>query len=131
MTELRIGQKINELTVKKKIPHPKDVDKYKSWNTNKWLLCECSCGKIIPLPEYGVVSGKIKSCGHYRAEKSAKMLAKLKEEHPHPTAIAITYMDKTMNLSAWAEETGIPRTTLSYRLNKGMPLDAVFSKEKQ
>ena len=128
MAEQIVGRTINELKIKARIPRP-DTDKYRSWNTNNWVRCECSCGKIVELPEYGVVAGIIKSCGHYRSKKAAETLAKIKEDNPTPTAVYITYEGKTMNISEWSKETGIPRSTLEYRINQQLPLDKVFRKE--
>lgn len=119
----------NELTIKKVIPKPKRITKYKSWNTGLWIECECSCGKIIQVPLYGVKNGFIKSCGHYRKEKAAETLKKNKENNPTPNAVYITYNGQTKNISEWSEETGIPRTTIMYRLNKEMPVEKIFEKK--
>jgi hypothetical protein len=118
-------ERYNELEVLEYIQRP-DTEKYKSWNTNKWVHCICSCGKEIDLPYYGVKNGIIKSCGHLRAEKAQETLAEIKKDNPTPTAINITYNGETLNVSEWSEKTGIPRTTILYRLNKELPLSQVF-----
>lgn len=118
-------EKHNELEVLEYIPRP-DTEKYKSWNTNKWVHCRCSCGNEIDLPYYGVKNGIIKSCGHLRAEKAQETLAEIKKDNPTPTAINITYNGETLNVSEWSEKTGIPRTTILYRLSKELPLSQVF-----
>lgn len=119
----------NELTIKKIIPKPKHITKYKSWNTGLWVECECSCGEIIQVPLYGVKNEFIKSCGHYRKEKAAETLKKNKEHNPTPNAVYITYNGQTKNISEWSEETGIPRTTIMYRLNREMPVEKIFEKK--
>lgn len=40
----------------------------------------------------------------------------------------ITYMGKTQCLTDWAEEFGIKRATVLYRLKQGKPLELVFDK---
>lgn len=119
----------NELTIKKVIPKPKHIEKYKSWNTGVWVECKCSCGKIIQVPFYGVKNGLIKSCGHYRREKAAETLEKNKENNPTPNAIYITHNGETKNISEWSKETGIPRTTIMYRLNKEMPVEKILERK--
>ena len=42
----------------------------------------------------------------------------------------ITYNGRTQNLSQWADELGIPRQRLSYRINKGWPIEKAFSDSK-
>lgn len=41
-----------------------------------------------------------------------------------------SFNGKTQNLSEWAKEIGIPRTTLEYRLKSGRPYEKVFTNEK-
>lgn len=123
-----INVTFNELTVKKFVNKP-DTDKYKSWNTSIWVCCECSCGKSIDVPLYGVTSGLIKSCGHLRAEKASDSLARLRQTHPNPRAIYLTFEDKTMNISEWSKETGIPRTTIMYRMEKNMPIEKILERK--
>lgn len=115
----------NELEILEYIPRP-DTEKYRSWNTNKWVHCRCSCGEEIDLPYYGVKNGIIKSCGHLRAEKAQETLAEIKKDNPTPTAIEITYEGETLNISGWSERTGIPRSTISDRLRRELPLSQVF-----
>lgn len=119
----------NELTIKKIIPKPQNIEKYKSWNTGIWVKCECSCGEIIEAPLYGVKNGFIKSCGHYRREKAAETLKKNKESNPTPNAIYLTYQGKTQNITEWSKETGIPRTTIMYRMDKEMPVEKILERK--
>lgn len=122
-----IDVQFNELMVKKFIPKPKDTDKYKSWNTSIWVHCECSCGNEIDVPLYGVTHGLIKSCGHYRREKAAESIEK--NRNSTSSAVYITHDGKTMNISDWSKETGIPRSTISYRMGKEMPVDKVLERK--
>jgi len=125
--ESLINKTFNELTIRELINKP-TTEKYKSWNTNKWAKCDCSCGSTVELPLYGVVHGLIKSCGHYRSKKAAETLCKIKEENPTPNAVYLTYEGKTQNISEWSKETGIPRTTIMYRLGKEMPIEEILRK---
>ena len=124
-----LNTKYNELTIKHFINRP-NTDKYKSWNTNIWVHCECNCGKEIDVPLYGVIHGLIKSCGHLRAEKALAQLNQIKKTNPTPTAIHLTHNDKTLNISEWSKETGIPRSTIMYRLKKNMPIEKVLERKR-
>lgn len=127
--EQMIDAQFNELTVRRFVPKP-EIDKYKSWNTRIWVECECSCGNKIQVPLYGVTRGFIKSCGHLRAEKAAQTLAENKKNNPNPTAIMLTHNGKTLNISEWSKETGIPRTTIMYRLEKEWPIEKVLERKE-
>lgn len=124
-----INKTINELTIKAIIPRPKHIHKYRSWNTDKWVRCECSCGKIVELPLYGVQNGFIKSCGHYRREKAAETLEKNKMNNPTPNAVYLTYQGKRQNITEWSKETGIPRSTIMYRMNREMPIEKILERK--
>lgn len=54
------------------------------------------------------------------------------EQQAQNSSIArpVTYRGRTMTVSEWARETGIGFTTLIARLNRGIPLDDVFSAER-
>lgn len=119
----------NELTIRKFIKKPK-TDKYKSWNTSIWVHCDCSCGcpEGVDAPLYGVTHGYIKSCGHLRAEKAADSIEK--NRNSTATAIYLTHEDKTMNISEWSKETGIPRSTITYRMNKGLPIEKILERKE-
>ena len=123
-----INETFNELTIRKFVDKP-DTNKYKSWNTKVWVHCECSCGKEIKAPLYGVVHGLIKSCGHLRAEKALAQLNSFKENNPPPNAVYLTHDNKTMNITEWSKETGIPRSTITYRMDKGMPPEKVLERK--
>ena len=116
----------NELTVRKFIKKP-ETDKYKSWNTNIWVHCECSCGEEIDVPLYGVTHGHIKSCGHIRREKAAESIEK--NRNSTVNAVYLTHDGKTMNISDWSKETGIPRSTIAYRMSKEMPVEKVLERK--
>lgn len=126
----QIEKTYNDLTIKEYIDKP-DTDKYKSWNTNIWVRCECSCGESVEAPLYGVQKGLIKSCGHYRSQKAAQTLERNKKNNPTPTAIYLTYNGKTQNISEWSEETGIPRSTIAYRMSKNLPADKVLERKDE
>lgn len=125
-----INQTFNELTIKDFIPKP-DIQKYRAWNTNSWVHCKCSCGNEVDLPLYGVKNGFIKSCGCLRRQKAKVTLQQARKNNPTPTAIYLTYENKTMNISEWAKETNIPRTTIMYRISKGMPIDKILERKKK
>jgi hypothetical protein len=117
----------NELTVRNFIKKP-DTDKYKSWNTSVWVRCECSCGnKEVDVPLYGVTHGLIKSCGHVRKEKAAESIEK--NRNSTVNAVYLTHEGKTMNISDWSKETEIPRSTIAYRISKGLPVDKVLERK--
>lgn len=122
-----IGRTFNELTIRSFIEKP-DTDKYKSWNTSAWVHCECSCGKKVDAPLYGVAHNFIKSCGHLRAEKALESIEK--NRNSTATAIYLTHEGKTMNITEWSKETGIPRSTISYRISKEMPIEKVLERKE-
>lgn len=117
---------INELTIKKFIDKP-NTDKYKSWNTDKWVHCECSCGEEIDAPLYGVQRGLIKSCGHLRKEKAAELIEK--NRNSTAAAVYLTHDGKTLNISDWSKETGIPRSTIMYRMGKELPVEKILERK--
>lgn len=43
----------------------------------------------------------------------------------------ITYQGKTQGLKAWARELGVPRQSLAYRLDSGMPPEEVLTTPPQ
>lgn len=122
-----INKTFNELTILECIDRP-DTEKYKTWNTSKWVKCQCSCGEIVDLPLYGVRNGYIKSCGHLRGEKAALTLEENKKNNPTPTAIYLTFKDKTLNISDWSKETGIPRSTIMYRISKELSVEKILER---
>lgn len=128
MNQDLIGKVYNRLKIVEIIPDPQN-GKYKSWNTGVWVRCECECGSVIEAPLYGVQNGYIKSCGCYRSQKAAETLCKIKEQHPTPNAVYLTYNGKTMNIAEWAKETGIPRTTIMYRMAKEMPIEKILERK--
>lgn len=130
MKDELINMTFNELTIREFIKKPK-TNKYKSWNTNTWVKCDCSCGNTIDVPLCGVTKGRIKSCGHLRINKAIKQLQIIKEQNPTPTAINLTYEGKTQNISQWSEETGIPRSTIKYRYDKGLPIEKILERKNK
>ena len=44
-------------------------------------------------------------------------------------ATYITHNGKTMNITEWSRETGIPRTTIMYRLSKELPVEKVLERK--
>lgn len=124
---IKIGSTINHLTIKSYINSPKDKTKYKNY-PGPWVRCECSCGAEVIAPLYGIKRGLIKSCGHYKGEQGGKVLRKYYKDHDPSNTIYLTFNDETRNISEWSRMTGIPRTTILYRINKGMPLSKVFRK---
>lgn len=123
-----IERTFNELTIKEFIPKP-NTDKYKSWNTSTWVKCKCSCGESVEAPLYGIQKGFIKSCGHLRKEQAATNLSENRDSTHN--AIFLTHDGKTMNLSEWSQETGIPRTTIMYRLSKELPVERVLERKNK
>lgn len=121
-----INKTFNELTICNFIEKP-NTEKYKSWNTSAWVCCKCSCGEKVNAPLYGIINGFIKSCGHIRKEKAIKSIEK--NRNSTATAIYLTYNGKTMNISEWSKETGIPRSTITYRMNKEMPIEKVLERK--
>lgn len=118
----------NELTVREYIDKPEDIDKYKSWNTNKWVRCDCSCGNTdVKVPLNAVKKGYIKSCGHLRVQNALDKLNECRVS-AH-SAIYLTYDNKTMNIAEWSKETGIPRTTIMYRMEKNLPVEKILERK--
>ena len=127
--EQLINKTFNELTIKEFVERP-DTEQDKSWNTGQWVKCNCTCGKTIEAPLYGVKKGLIKSCGHLRREQAISVLKRNRELNPTPTAIYITYNNKTLNITEWSKETGIPRSTIMYRYSKKLPPEKIFERKK-
>ena len=125
-----INKTFNELTILRHIGRP-DTEKYRTWNTGQWVECRCSCGEITELPLYGVVNEYIKSCGCLRKEKAALTLEEIKKNNPTPTAIYLTFKDKTLNISDWSKETGIPRSTIMYRISKDLSVDKILERRNE
>ena len=126
---ITIGSTINELTIVEFIKKPDECDKYKSY-PGAWVKCKCSCGKEVVAPLYGIKRGMIKSCGHYKGMSGAKVLERFHKTHPEqPNAIYYEYDGETKNISEWSRITGIPRTTLMYRINNNFKPKDIFKKE--
>lgn len=76
------------------------------------------------------------SCGHCVECKAKKWTANCQwatrksQRINTRDAIYITYQNKKLPLLQWARKFKIYHTTIRSRLNKGLPLDLVFSKEK-
>lgn len=128
--EKEIEKTYNELTIKKIIDRPDGEERYKGWG-NVWTECECSCGETMIAPLYGVTHGIIKSCGHLRKDMAVELLTKIHKGKPAPNAKYLTYKGKTMNISNWSKKTGIPRTTIISRLDKGLPIEKVLEKTER
>lgn len=126
--EILPGTVINELTILSYSNKPDNSEKYKSYG-GPWVRCQCSCGKEIIVPLYGIKNGFIKSCGHLKGQKGGEKLKQYYETHDAVNANYLTIEGETKNISEWSRITGIPRTTILYRLNKKVPLDKLFEKE--
>lgn len=129
---ITIGTTINELTILSYSSKPENSNKYKSYG-GPWVKCQCSCGNEIIAPVYGIKKGFIKSCGHLKGQQGGETLKKYFEDNDHnPThSTYLTVDGETRNISEWSRLSGIPRTTLLYRLSQNLPLSKVFEKEKQ
>ena len=117
----------NLLTIKEHISKPKDNNKYKSWNSKDWVRCICECGNEVIAPLNAIQKGYIKSCGCLRSQTAISILNKYRDSSHN--AINITYDNETHNISEWSKITGIPRTTIMYRLSKEMPIDKVLERK--
>ena len=69
-TPLKPGDKYNRLTVIGQVPKPSPYLTAKG----RWYLCECECGKQATVEEYKIKTGKTKSCGCLRSEKSSERM---------------------------------------------------------
>lgn len=117
----------------KEIPRP-DTNKYSSWGKNlRWGLYQCPiCGKAFNAPVYGIEKGLISSCGCTIIHNGTNNLNKYREiNKKHPHGKYITYNDKTLNLTEWSRLTNIPRSTISNRLKKGLPMEEVFKEYEE
>ena len=126
--EIKLGDTINELTILSYSDKPSENEKYKSYG-GPWIECQCSCGNKIIAPLYGIKRGFIKSCGHLKGQQGGETLKKYYETHDGNNSIYLTIDNETKNITEWSRITGIPRTTLLYRLNKNIPLSEIFKKE--
>ena len=127
--EIKLGITINELTILSYAIKP-DTSKYESYG-GPWVRCQCSCGKELIAPLYGIKHGLIKSCGHLKGQKGSETLKKYHEQNEPVNATYLTVNGETRNISEWSRISGIPRTTILYRLNRNMPLDQVFKKGEE
>lgn len=110
----------NELEIISGIDTPPMPHKYFAWDFGGWVKCKCSCGNIIDLPYYGVRNGKIKSCGHLRAERSRETLEKNKQSvNFTERLVMLKFGGKEHNITEWSRITGIPKSTLRYRYKQG------------
>ena len=125
--EIKLGIVVNELKILSYSNKPDD-SKYKSYG-GPWVRCQCSCGNEIIAPLYGIKHGLIKSCGHLKGQQGAKTLQEYYKTHDPVNANYLTIDGETKNISEWSRITGIPRTTILYRLNKNVPLNKLFDKE--
>ena len=123
-----INKTFNELTILECIDRPETATHYKSWNTNNWVRCKCSCGNIIEYPLFGVCHGIIKSCGHKKVEKAIENLSKVRREIPPLNSVYLSYKGETLSISEWSRKLGIPRTTIIYRLRQNQPMEQVLEK---
>jgi len=126
--EIKLGVTVNELEIISYSNKPEDYKKYESYG-GPWVRCRCSCGKEIVAPLYGIKNGFIKSCGHLKGQQGAQKLKEYYENHDAVNATYLTVEGETKNITEWSRITGIPRTTILYRLNKKLPLKEVFKKE--
>ncbi len=127
--KIKLGTIINELTILSYSNKPEEETKYKDYG-GPWVRAKCSCGEEIIAPLYGIKKGLIKSCGHLKGQKGGEALQEYYKTHGSVNAKYLTIEGETKNISEWSEVTGVPRTTILYRLNKNVPLDELFSKEK-
>jgi hypothetical protein len=124
--DIKVGTIINELEILAFTNKPDDT-KYKSYGP-PWVRCRCSCGKEIIAPLYGIKRGFIKSCGHLKGTSGSAILKKYYEDHDKPTSTYLTINGETRNVSEWSRLSGIPRTTLMYRIKKQYPISKLFDK---
>lgn len=124
--------KYNMLTILHGIDTPKTPHSYSMWDFAGWVRCRCDCGIEKDLPYYGVITGRIKSCGCYRNESARKVLEKNKlSEKFTERIIYITYKGQTHNISEWSRITGIPKSTLRYRHRAGMSPRKIFKEYRE
>lgn len=126
--EIALGITVNDLTILSYSNKPTDEKKYKDYG-GPWVKCQCSCGNEVIVPIYGIKKGFIKSCGHRKGQQGGKNLQKYYQDHDPVNSTYLTVDGETRNISEWSKITGIPRTTLLYRISKNMPLEQVFKKE--
>lgn len=126
--KITLGTVINKLKIISYCDRPEDNDKYKDYG-GPWVRCECSCGNEIVAPLYGIEKELIKSCGCFKGQQGAKVLKKYYKTHDPVNSNYLTIDGVTRNISEWSKITGVPRTTILYRLSKNVPLDKLFNKE--
>ena len=105
----------------KAIPRPENTTKYKSW-PGDWGIYECPiCGNKFAAPSYGISKGFIKSCGCLKKSCGTRNLKNFwANAETHPNGNYMTVDGETLNITEWSNKTGIPRTTIKNRIDRGL-----------
>lgn len=118
----------NRLTIEEHISKPEGIEKYQSWKSNDWVRCTCKCGNEVLAPFNAIRKGYIKSCGCLRAECASAILEECRDSTHN--AINLEYNNEIHNIAEWSRITGIPRSTILYRLSKEMPVEKVLERKE-
>lgn len=74
----------------------------------------------------GLTIDRIENNGNYEPSNCRWVSTKIQNRN-YSRNHNITYKGKTQCIADWAEETGVNRATILFRLNSGKPLEEVFS----
>lgn len=83
-------------------------------NGKRRVMARCGCGEDRLVYLASLRAGRTKSCG-CRSTEPIKEPAKAKARQPQ----LVTVQGRTMPLSDWSRETGLPTSTIRHRLKRG------------
>ena len=109
---------------------------YKYYGGRGITICDRWLGSFLafledmgPRPFPGATIDRVDNDGPY-APDNCRWATQEEQKQNTRSVRLLTYNGETMGLSAWARKLGIDRCTLRLRLDKGWPLDEVFSSDK-
>lgn len=120
--------------MKQRCYNPKN-DNYHKYGEKGITICETWKNDYILFRDWALNNGykdnltidRIDGLKGYFPENCRWVTTKV-QNHNLRTNVNITYCGQTKCISDWSKETGIPQQTISERLEKGYPLDIVFTK---
>ena len=111
-------KKYNEEHLNSQITFFEDWNEYDHFE--KWCIDQCNGDMSLFFVRLDDNKGfNPENCRFMNSTDARKLKAK--------NSVKITYNDKTLSLTDWERETGIPRHVLSYRLNANWAIDDIFN----
>lgn len=104
--------------------------------------CRCQCGTMVVVIAGNLKSGQTKSCGcliaaankarrrHSAATAQALGVPK-KTKRPRGVIRYLTHLGKRQGLQKWADEVGLSRQTIQFRLTSGWSVKAALTTPKR